>query len=119
MKKFLLLFVFAIMCFTANAQNKNDGTSEYFIEVYLEWGGKNHIPIVFYENNEGEYIYDTNGDKLKFKSRSAVINHFTKLGWEFVYIIANGADERLLLKKQIKNVLEAKEGLIFKNDLKK
>ena len=95
------------MSLASNAQNKNDGTYEYFIEVYLEWGGKSHIPNVYFENDESKYIYDANGEKLKFRSRSAVINYFTKLGWTFVQDIVTGSNnssERLLLKKQMPQI---------------
>jgi hypothetical protein len=122
MKKILFFAFFAVMSLTVSAQNKNDGTYEYFIEVYLEWGGKNHIPNVYFENDDSKYIYDTNGEKLKFKSRSAVINYFTKLGWIFVQDIITGStnnSERLLLKKQIENIQDAKKGLIFEDELKK
>ena len=110
------------MSLTTNAQNKNEGSYEYYIEVYLEWGGKNHIPNVYFENDESKNIFDANGEKLKFKSRSAVINYFTKLGWTFVQDIVTGStnnSERLLLKKQIENIQDAKKGLIFEDDLKK
>ena len=122
MKKILFFAFFAVMSLTVSAQNKNDGTYEYFIEVYLEWGGKNHIPNVYFENDDSKYIYDTNGEKLKFKSRSAVINYFTKLGWIFVQDIITGStnnSERLLLKKQIENIQDAKKGLIFEDEKKK
>jgi hypothetical protein len=122
MKKILFFAFFAVMSLTVSAQNKNDGTYEYFIEVYLEWGGKNHIPNVYFENDDSKYIYDTNGEKLKFKSRSAVINYFTKLGWIFVQDIITGStnnSEHLLLKKQIENIQDAKKGLIFEDELKK
>ena len=112
--------VFAVMSLAANAQNKNDGTYEFFIDVYLEWGGKSYIPNVYFDGRVSENIYDANGEKLKFKGRSGVINYFTKLGWSFVeHINAPNGYEWLLLKKQVKNVQEAKEGLIFKDDLKK
>ena len=54
MKKILFFAFFAVMSLTVSAQNKNDGTYEYFIEVYLEWGGKNHIPNVYFENDVWE-----------------------------------------------------------------
>ena len=122
MKRFLLLVVFTVLSLATNAQSKNDATYEYFIEVYLEWGGKNHIPNVYFENDEGKYIYDANGEKLKFKSRSAVINYFTKIGWTFVQDIVTGSDnssEYILLKKQIENIQDAKKGLIFEDEVKK
>jgi hypothetical protein len=122
MKKLFLLAVFTVLSLTTNAQNKNEGSYEYYIEVYLEWGGKNHIPNVYFENDESKNIFDANGEKLKFKSRSAVINYFTKLGWTFVQDIVTGStnnSERLLLKKQIENIQDAKKGLIFEDDLKK
>ena len=122
MKRFLLLVVFTVLSLATNAQSKNDATYEYFIEVYLEWGGKNHIPNVYFENDVNKYIYDANGEKLKFKSRSAVINYFTKLGWTFVQDIVTGSDnssEHILLKKQIENIQDAKKGLIFEDEVKK
>lgn len=122
MKKLLLLSIFAVFSLATNAQSKNDATYEYFIEVYLEWGGKNHIPNVYFENDEGKYIYDANGEKLKFKSSSAVINYFTKLGWTFVqYIVtgSNNSSKHILLKKQIENIQDAKKGLIFEDEVKK
>ena len=122
MKRFLLLVVFTVLSLATNAQSKNDATYEYFIDVYLEWGGKNHIPNVYFENDDSKYIYDANGEKLKFKSRSAVINYFTKLGWTFVQDIVTGSDnssEYILLKKQIENIQDAKKGLIFEDEVKK
>jgi hypothetical protein len=122
MKRFLLLVVFTVLSLATNAQSKNDATYEYFIEVYLEWGGKNHIPNVYFENDVSKYIYDANGEKLKFKSRSAVINYFTKLGWTFVQVFVTGSDnssEYILLKKQIENTQDAKKGLIFEDEVKK
>ena len=122
MKRFLLLVVFTVLSLATNAQSKNDATYEYFIEVYLAWDGKNHIPNVYFENDVSKYIYDANGEKLKFKSRSAVINYFTKLGWTFVQDIVIGSDnssEYILLKKQIENIQDAKKGLIFEDEVKK
>ena len=122
MKRFLLLVVFTVLSLATNAQSKNDGTYEYFIEVYLAWDGKNHIPNVYFENDVSKYIYDANGEKLKFKSRSAVINYFTKLGWTFVQVFVTGSDnssEYILLKKQIENIQDAKKGLIFEDEVKK
>lgn len=122
MKKLLLLVVFTVLSLATNAQSKNDATYEYFIEVYLEWGGKNYIPNVYFENDDSKYIYDANGGKLKFKSRSAVINYFTKLGWTFVQHIVTGSNnsyEHILLKKQIENIQDAKKGLIFEDEVKK
>ena len=122
MKRFLLLVVFTVLSLATNAQSKNDATYEYFIEVYLEWGGKNYIPNVYFENDDSKYIYDANGGKLKFKSRSAVINYFTKLGWTFVQHIVTGSNnsyEHILLKKQIENIQDAKKGLIFEDEVKK
>jgi hypothetical protein len=122
MKRFLLLVVFTVLSLATNAQSKNDATYEYFIEVYLAWDGKNHIPNVYFENDVSKYIYDANGEKLKFKSRSAVINYFTKLGWTFVQDIVTGSDnssEYILLKKQIENIQDAKKGLIFEDEVKK
>jgi hypothetical protein len=122
MKRFLLLVVFTVLSLATNAQSKNDATYEYFIEVYLAWDGKNHIPNVYFENDVSKYIYDANGEKLKFKSRSAVINYFTKLGWTFVQVFVTGSDnssEYILLKKQIENIQDAKKGLIFEDEVKK
>lgn len=122
MKKLLLLVVFMVLSLATNAQSKNDATYEYFIEVYLEWGGKNYIPNVYFENDNNKYIYNANGEKLKFKSRSAVINYFTKLGWTFVQDIVTGSNnssEYILLKKQIENIQDAKKGLIFEDEVKK
>ena len=120
MKRFLLLVVFTVLSLATNAQSKNDATYEYFIEVYLEWGGKNHIPNVYFENDVSKYIYDANGEKLKFKSRSAVINYFVKLGWTYVEdMLTRVGSEMLLFKKQINSVQDAKEGLILKEGLKK
>ena len=106
MKRFLLLVVFTVLSLATNAQSKNDATYEYFIEVYLAWDGKNHIPNVYFENDVSKYIYDANGEKLKFKSRSAVINYFTKLGWTFVQVF-------------VENIQDAKKGLIFEDEVKK
>ena len=122
MKRFLLLVVFTVLSLATNAQSKNDATYEYFIDVYLAWDGKNHIPNVYFENDVSKYIYDANGEKLKFKSRSAVINYFTKLGWTFVQVFVTGSDnssEYILLKKQIENIQDAKKGLIFEDEVKK
>ncbi len=122
MKKLFLLVVFTFLSLATNAQSKNDATYEYFIDVYLAWGGKNYIPSVYFENDVPKYIYDANGEKLKFKSRSAVINYFTKLGWTFVQDIVTGSDnssESILLKKQIENIQDAKKGLIFEDEVKK
>ena len=126
MKSFLLLVVFTVLSLATNAQSKNDATYEYFIDVYLAWGGNNYIPNVYFENDVSKYIYDANGEKLKFKSRSAVINYFTKLGWTFVQDIvtgmatsSNNSSEYILLKKQIENIQDAKKGLIFEDEVKK
>lgn len=121
MKRLLLLVVFTVLSLATNAQSKNDATYEYFIDVYLAWGGNNYIPSVYFENDVSR-IYDANGEKLKFKSRSAVINYFTKLGWTFVQDIVTGSDnssEYILLKKQIENIQDAKKGLIFEDEVKK
>ena len=121
MKRFLLLVVFTVLSLATNAQSKNDATYEYFIDVYLALGGNNYIPNVYFENDVSK-IYDANGEKLTFKSRSAVINYFTKLGWTFVQDIVTGSDnssEYILLKKQIENIQDAKKGLIFEDEVKK
>lgn len=120
MKKILLLAVFAVISLAVNAQTNNESTYEFFIDVHLVWAGKNFVPHLYFDDKASEYIYDASGEKLKFKSRSSIINHFTKLGWSFVQNVkASNGDEWFLLKKQVKTVQEAKEGLIFENDLKK
>lgn len=123
MKKLFLVAVFAVLSLTASAQNKNDGTYEYFINVYVEWGGsvskKPYIPVVSIDDSKVDYIYDTDGDKLKFASRSALINYFTKLGWIFVQDMKEGTTENILFKKMLSNEKEAKNGIVFKDDLKK
>jgi hypothetical protein len=120
MKKYLILIMLLLGICSVNAQNKNDGSYDYYMDVYLDWGGKNHTVMVFLENNEGEYIYGSDGEKLKFKSRSAVINYFVKLGWTYVEdMLTRVGSEMLLFKKQINSVQDAKEGLILKEGLKK
>lgn len=119
MKKVILLALITFFSLNVNAQTDKISTYEYYIEVYIEWSGKNYLPHVYYENRDWEYIYDIKGEKLKFKSRSAIINYFSKLGWSFVqYLINSGESKFLLFKKQVKDEKEAKDGLIFKEDLK-
>jgi hypothetical protein len=122
MKKLLVLALFAVMSLAVNAQSPNDEKYEYFIEVYFEWTGKNWTPRVAFDEEE-QYIYDANGEKLKFKNRGAAINYFTKLGWSFVQYVKmgdNGASgNHVFFKKTLKSTEEAKKGFTFKEDLKK
>ena len=84
MKKLFLLAVFAVFSLAINAQSMTDGMYEHFINVNIEWGGSvsktPYIPLVSVENKKGDYIYDSNGDKIKFASRSSLINYFDLYG---------------------------------------
>ena len=125
MKKLLLLSIFAVFSLVANAQNENDGTYEHFICVDIEWGGsvskKPYIPLVSIENEKEDYIYDVDGEKIKFASRSALINYFIKLGWFFVQDVNGKSNDvgYVIFKKIVKNEQEAKKGILFKDDIKK
>ena len=122
MKKVLVLALFAVMSLAVNAQAPNDERYEYFIEVYFEWTGKNWAPQVSFDE-DGQYIYDENGEKIKFKNRGAAINYFTKLGWTFVQYVKigdNGISGNIaFFKKTLKSTEEAKKGFTFKDDVKK
>ena len=125
MKKFLFLAFFAVFSLVANAQNGNDGTYEHFMCVDIEWGGsvskKPYIPMVSIEDKKIDYIYGVDGEKIKFASRSALINYFIKLGWVFVQDVngnTNGVGY-IIFKKVVKNEQEVKSGILFKDDIKK
>jgi len=119
MKKILVLTLMSICYLTSFAQNQNEAAYDYFIEVNLEWGGKSWIPVVSVADKNDEYIYDEQGEKLRFKSRSELINYFTKLGWSFEHSIRNNNSDVFFLKKKLKNDEDAKNGLKFKDNIKK
>ena len=119
MKKIFLIALFAVMSLTVNAQNKNDGTYEHFIIVYTQHatiGAKKPcIPMVAVEDEKLDYLYDSKGEQIKFYNTGAMINYFTKKGWAFV----QREGDYYYFKKIVKDVTEAKEGIILKNDIKK
>ena len=123
MKKFILLAVLTLVSLTLSAQNKNDGQYEHYMDVMIEFGtvmSKNPvIPLVSINDNRLDYIYDTNGEKIKFAGRSSMINYFIKLGWTFVQAVTKGEREMIYFKKMVNNPQEAKEGILYKDDLKK
>jgi hypothetical protein len=121
MKKIFLLAVFAVMSITVSAQSNTDGNTdgkyEHFINVFIDWGTvmskQPAVPRVSVEDKKPDYIYDSNGEKMKFASRNGLMNYFTKKGWIFVQLSGN----ELLFKKYIKDESEVKKEFIFKEDL--
>ncbi len=93
------------------------------MDVMIEFGtvmSKNPvIPLVSINDNRRDYIYDTNGEKIKFAGRSSMINHFIKMGWTFVQVVTKGEREMIYFKKMVNNPQEAKEGILYKDDLKR
>lgn len=116
MKKLIFISIFILTSIAGNAQSQGNAKYDYYIDVYLDWGGKNYIPHVSIDNeSDSEVIYDESGEKLKFKNRSSVINYFSKLGWKFVQAArSTNNQERFLFMKEVKTDEEAKTGFIFK-----
>lgn len=123
MKKFILSAVLALVCLALSAQNNNGEKYEHYMDVMIEFGTvmsqKPVIPLVSINDNRLDYIYDTNGEKIKFAGRSSLINYFIKLGWTFVQVVTKGDREMIYFKKMVNNPQEAKEGILYKDDLKK
>ena len=126
MKKICLFALFVVLCVGVNAHNQSEEPYEFFIDVALNHG-KDYTAAVAFSNNEKEWICDENGNKVKFKNKSNVINYFTKKGWTFVqintYTISAGMNtvvsDYILLKKIVKSDEEAKEGINLESDSKK
>ena len=126
MKKFYLLALFAVLCIEVNAQKQSEEPYEFFIDVALNHG-KEYTAAVAFTNDDKEWICDENGNKMKFKNKSNVINYFTKKGWTFVQIntytisagMSTAVSDYMLLKKCVKSEEEAKEGIKIESDFKK
>lgn len=133
MKKFYLLALFAVLSIEVNAQNQSEKTQnrseepyEFFIDVALNHG-KEYTAAVAFTNDDKEWICDENGNKMKFKNKSNVINYFTQKGWTFVHIdhytisagLSTAVSDFLLLKKIVKSEEEAKQGINLESDFKK
>jgi hypothetical protein len=126
MKKFYLLALFVVLNIEVNAQNQSEEPYEFFIDVALNHG-KEYTAAVAFTNDEKEWICDENGNKMKFKNKSNVINYFTKKGWTFVQIntytisagMSTAVSDYMLLKKCVKSEEEAKEGIKIESDFKK
>lgn len=123
MKKSFLLSFFVVFCLNISAQNNNDEKYEYYINVTIEYGmmgqKKPIIPLVSIEDRMVDYIYNENGEKIKFANRGSLINFFIKLDWTFVQVLSHGNIEHFYFKKLVSSSEEVKKGLIFKDDLKK
>lgn len=126
MKKICLLALFAVLSIGVNAQNQNEEPYEFFIDVALNHG-KDYTVAVAFTNDDKEWICDENGNKMKFKNKSNVINYFTKKGWTFVQIntytisagMSTAVSDYMLLKKIVKSDEEAKLGINLESDFKK
>ena len=126
MKKFYLLALFVVLNIEVNAQNQSEEPYEFFIDVALNHG-KEYTAAVAFTNDDKEWICDENGNKMKFKNKSNVINYFTKKGWTFVQIntytisagMSTAVSDYMLLKKCVKSEEEAKEGIKIESDFKK
>ncbi len=77
------------------------------------------IPLVSVDDNRLDNIYDSNGEKIKFGSRSGLINYFIKMGWTLVQVVTKDNIEMIYFKKMVSSPQEAKNGILFKDDLKK
>lgn len=121
MKKVVFIILFSLLCIESRSQSNNENY-ECFMEVWMEWKGKDYLPYIAFDDMLLTNIYSEDGEKLKFKSRSGVINYFTKKGWTFVQFFSTTQggvrNDYLILKKDVKNIDEAKKGLILKEDLK-
>lgn len=126
MKKFYFLAFLAVLSIEINAQNQSEELYEFFIDVALNHG-KEYTAAVAFTNDDKEWICDENGNKMKFKNKSNVINYFTKKGWTFVQIntytisagMSTAVSDYMLLKKCVKSEEEAKEGIKIESDFKK
>lgn len=125
MKKICLLALFAALTIGVNAQNQGEEPYDFYIDVALTWEGKDFYATVAFTNDKKEYICDENGDKMKFKNSSNVINYFTKLKWSFVQYVQHdivsgkSAFAHIFLKKTVKTEEEAKQGINLEGDFKK
>ena len=124
MKRFCLMALFVVLCVGVDAQNQSEEPYDFFIDVALNHG-KDYTAAVAFTNDDKEWICDENGNKMKFKNKSNVINYFTKKGWTFVQIITISAgmsiavSDYMLLKKSVKSEAEAKQGINLESDFKK
>lgn len=126
MKKFYFLAFLAVLSIEVNAQNQSEEPYEFFIDVALNHG-KEYTAAVAFTNDDKEWICDENGNKMKFKNKSNVINYFTKKGWTFVQIntytisagMSTAVSDYMLLKKCVKSEEEAKESIKIESDFKK
>jgi hypothetical protein len=57
---------------------------EYVVVEWAEAGGRNYAKLSFDDVFGYKIIKDDKGQKLIFKTRAALYNHFYKNGWEFV-----------------------------------
>lgn len=63
-------------------------------------------------------IVDEENKPRPFDSRGAALNFMASNGWEVV-LLSNGLSDEYLLKKEVKNTEEAKEGLRIKEKKEK
>ena len=122
----LFCMMLAVLAYGQSNEVQREESYEFFIDVALKHG-KEYTAAVAFNNDDKEWICDENGNKMKFKNKSNVINLFTKLGWTFVqintFVVGAGVNtvvsDYMLLKKSVKSEAEARQGINLESDFRK
>ena len=120
----LLVFLFAILL-TCHAQEKYNAYCE-LVGPGNNYNIRGHVAVLFSnaDINEAYIVIDTNGKERKFKSMIEAVAHFEKQGWYLINSYAVTETQGVsrltiyhyLLKKEITNDEQIKEGLVLKEE---
>lgn len=116
MKK-LLVILFMFMPLVSMAQNYNEDGGKY--EVYCKVVYSTYGSALYLIINDKEYVViDKNGDKIKSKEVTEVLNLLSKRGWKLVSSSISDksmkTDHYFIMKKEITDDNEVELGLKLK-----